>query len=109
MDRNLYGTALGIEQRGRFDAFKLAVESALKDLTREKNDFFDSLVDKWQELFPNLALRPGRYENGIIFLYVKSAPAFFALHPKLRGIKAKLMTLPNAPKKLNLKLEIHSH
>lgn len=108
MDNNLYGRAVGIDERGKFAAFKGAVESALGDLVREKNDFFDSLADRWEELFPGLAARPGRYESGIIFLYVKNAPTFFALRPKLRTIKAKLAKISGAPKKFELKLEIHS-
>ena len=104
-DNNLYGKATGLDQRGRYATFGKALDAAFKDLTTERNDFFDSLADVWSTLFPGLAVRPGRYEGGIIFLYVRSASALFAMRPKLRMIKAKLATLPGAPKKIELRLE----
>ena len=36
-DRNLYGTASGLGERGRFPAFGGAVDAALKELLVEKN------------------------------------------------------------------------
>ncbi len=104
-DRNLYGRATGLGERGRYATFSKALDAAYKDLTDERDDFFSSLADRWPTLFPGLAVRPGRYEGGIIFLYVRSAPALFALRPKLRMIKAKLAALPGAPQKLELRLE----
>jgi len=104
-DNNLYGKATGLDQRGKYATFGKALDAAFRDLTTEHDDFFDSLADLWPTLFPGLAVRPGRYEGGIIFLYVRSAPALFAMRPKLRMIKAKLATLPGAPKKLELRLE----
>lgn len=104
-DNNLYGRATGLNQRGKYVTFSKALDAAFKELTTENNDFFNSLADLWPTLFPDLAVRPGRYEGGIIFLYVRSAAALFAMRPKLKMIKAKLATLPNAPKKLELRLE----
>ena len=94
------------DKRGRHATFGSAVESAFKGLLVEKNDFFDSLVDRWPALFPGLAARPGRYEDGKIFLYVKSAPANFAIRPRLTAIRKRLAELPGAPAKIDLRLEI---
>ena len=107
-DRNLYGRAIEPDKRGRHETFGSAVDAALVDLTTEKNPFFDSLADVWSSLFPGLAAKPGRYEDGKIFLYVKSAPASFVVRPKLRTIAARLAKLPGAPAKINLRLEIHA-
>lgn len=107
-DNNLYGVAYGLNERGKHANFSSALSAALKDLLTEKNVFFDSLADKWPTLFPNLPIRPGRYEGGIIFLYVRSAPQLFAMRPKLRMIKQKLAALPGAPSKLEVKLEAHA-
>ena len=94
------------ENRGRHASFNSALAASFKDLLTEKNEFFDSLVDRWPRLFPGLAARPGRYEDGKIFLYVKSAPATFAVRPKLPAIRRRLAELPGAPAKFELKLEI---
>ena len=106
-DNNLYGKAYGIGERGRHKTIKSAFEAAFKDLTTEKNPFFDSLCDNWKSLFPTLPARPGRYEDGKIFIYVRNAPTSFVVRPKLRTIAAQLAQLPGAPKKINLRLEIH--
>lgn len=85
-----------------------AVDAALKDLLTEKNAFYDSLCDNWKRVFPTLPARPGRYEDGTIYIYVRNASTSFVVRPKLRTIKAKLLELPGAPKRLNLMLEIHA-
>lgn len=107
-DRNLYGKAVGLDQRGRHKSFGSAVDAAFKDLVTERNDFFDSLADRWAELFPGVPAVPGRYDGGIIFLYVRSAPILFSLRPKLRAMARRLAALPGAPKRVDLRLEIHS-
>ena len=106
-DNNLYGRAYGLKERGRHKTVSSAFEAAFRDLTVEKNDFFDSLCDNWKTLFPDLPARPGRYEDGKIFVYVKNAPTAFLVRPRLRTIAAKLATLPGAPKRLDLRLEQH--
>lgn len=106
-DNNLYGRAYGLSERGRHKTVSSAFEAAFRDLTAEKNDFFDSLCDNWKTLFPDLPARPGRYEDGKIFVYVKNAPTAFLVRPRLRTIAAKLATLPGAPKRLDLRLEQH--
>lgn len=94
------------DKRGRHKTMSSALDAALKDLLTERNDFFDSLADRWEGLFPGLAARPGRYEDGKIFLYVASASASFAIRPRLRGIADRLKRLPGAPKRVELRLEI---
>ena len=105
-DRNLYGKATGLEERGRYSTFGKALDAAVADLMTEKNEFFDSLADKWAELYPGLRARPGRYEDGVVYIYVPSAPQLFAVRPRLRSIKAKLASLPGAPAKLDVRLEV---
>ena len=107
-DRNLDGRAVEPEKRGRHKTFSSAVGAAFSDLIVEKNDFFDSLADNWRRLFPDQPARPGRYEDGKIFLYVKNAPTLFLMRPRLPMIRRKLATLPGAPKKIDLKLEAHA-
>ena len=107
-DKNLYGRTIDPEGRGRHATFSSAVDAAFSGLLVEKNEFFDSLCDRWRGLFPSLPARPGRYENGTIFLYVRSAPLLFAMRPKLRPIAAALAKLPGAPARINLRLEIHA-
>jgi hypothetical protein len=53
-------------------------------------------------------MKPGRYEDGKIFLYVQNATASFALRPKLPAVRRALAELPGAPKKIDLRLEIHA-
>jgi len=94
------------EKRGRHETTASALEAAFRELTTIKSPFFDSVVDRWHELFPTLAARPGRYEDGYFFLYVKSAPVLFMLRPRLKSIRTKLASLPNAPKRFEIRLEI---
>ena len=96
------------DKRGRHKTVSSAFDAAFKDLTTEKNAFFDSLCDNWKAIYPNLPAHPGRYEDGKIFIYVRNAPTSFVVRPQLRAIAARLAQLPGAPKKIDLKLEIHS-
>lgn len=96
------------QSRGRHDTFKSALDAAFQDLTTERNAFFDSLPDAWSGLFPSLAARPGRYEDGKIVLYIKNPPTLYAVRMKLGMIRKRLSELPGAPKKIDLRLEVHS-
>ena len=107
-DNNRYGKAYGLNERGRYKTVASAFDAAFRDLVTEKNPFYDSLVDNWKTLFPTLPARPGRSEDGKIFIYVKNAPTSFVVRPKLKSIAAALAKLPGAPKKIDLRLEIHS-
>lgn len=94
------------EARHQHRHFEDAAKAALDSLLASRHPFIDSLADVWPSLFPNLPLRPGRYEDGIIFLYVPNAPLLFSLRPRLREIRRQILSLPNAPKKIDLRLEI---
>ena len=95
------------DKRGRHVSFSAAAKVAFEDLTTVRNEFFDSIAERWTSLFPKLPARPGRYDDGKIFLYVKNAPTNFAVRPKLPRIKKALAALPGAPKRIDLRLEIH--
>lgn len=95
-------------ERGRHSTFDSALAAAFTDLTTERDAFFDSLADRWPALFPALPVRPGRFEDGKIVLYVRNPPTLFAMRMKLGLIRTKLAQLPGAPKKIDLRLEIHS-
>lgn len=107
-DNNLYGRAVGLNERGRHKTIASAFQAAYNDLSANHNAFFDSLVDNWRRLFPSMtAARPGRFENGRIYIYVRNSAAAFAVRPKLRQIAERLATIPGAPSKIDLRLEQH--
>lgn len=89
------------------------MDGLLGDLLTEKSAFFDAVCAQWKTLFPDLPARPGRYQDGRLFIYVRTAGQLFALRPKLPKIKKALLPLraadPNAPKRFTLHLEIHSN
>jgi hypothetical protein len=95
-------------ERGRYATFNAALDAAFTDLTTERNAFFDTLADRWPALFPSLPVRPGRYDDGKIVLYVRNPPTLYAMRMKLGLIRTKLAQLSGAPKRIDLKLEIHS-
>ena len=89
------------------------MDSLVEDLTRDRSTFFDEVVQCWRELFPDINAQPGKWvsgptpkSGGRLFLHVVSAPALFALRPKLPLIKKKLSTLASAPVRFTLHLEI---
>ena len=88
-------------------------DGILDDLLVEKSAFFDAVCAQWKTLFPDLPAYPGRYQDGHLFLYVRTSGQLFALRPKLPKIKAALLPIraasPDAPKRLFVHLEIHSH
>ena len=107
-DRNLYGRAVDTQKRGRHKTFASAVGAVFPELLEERNEFFDSLADNWKRLFPDQPARPGRYEDGKIFIYVRNAPTIFLMRPRLPMIKRRLAAMPGAPKKIELRLEAHA-
>ena len=94
--------------RGRHATFGSAVDAALANLARVRSPFFDALADNWRRLFPHEPAWPGRYEDGIVFLYVRTYPTVFVMRPRLKAIRSELMKLPMAPKTLKLRLEVHA-
>ena len=96
------------DQRGRHATLSSALDAAFKDLVTERNPFFDSLADNWKRLFPSLPAVPGRFEDGKIFIYVRNAATSFAVRPRLRSMAARLARLPGAPRRIDLRLEIHA-
>lgn len=89
------------------------LDAIVEDLTQDKSPFFDEVVLRWEELFPGFAARPGKWVSGAsanaggkLFLYVRSAPALFAVRPKLAAVKKKLASLKTAPMKFSVHLEI---
>ena len=96
------------EKRGRHGSFGSALEAAVGDILRVRNDFFDSLADNWKSLFPDLPARPGRYEDGKVFLYVRNAPTLFLMRGKLAAVKRRLSELPGAPARIELRLEVRA-
>lgn len=95
------------DKRHRHKTFDSAAKAALDSLLTTRHPFIDSLADSWQDMFPNLPARPGRYEDGKIFLYVPNAPLLFSVRPRLPEIRRRLLSLPDAPAKIDLRLEIH--
>ena len=61
-----------------------------------------------ERAFPDIAGEARRYEDGKIFIYVRNAPTSFVVRPKLKAIAARLLRLPDAPEKIDLRLEIHA-
>lgn len=80
----------------------------LDDLLVEANPFFDAVCEQWATLFPESPARPGRWQDGRLFLYVPSAGQLFALRTRLPAYKRALAALPAAPKRFTLHLEIHA-
>ena len=89
------------------------METLVADLVRDRSPFYDEVVARWRELFPDLVARPGKWVAGDgpsgagkLFLHVRSAAASFALRPKLSAIRRKLMALASAPKRFSVHVEI---
>lgn len=94
------------ETRHRHKTFESAAKAALDSLMVAHHPFMDIVADAWPQMFPKMPARPGRFEDGKIFLYVPNAPLLFSLRPKLAEIRRRLAELPNAPKNVDVKLEI---
>ena len=77
-----------------------------KTLLVEKSPFFDQVCERWPTLFPDSVAKPGRWQDGRLFLYVRTSGQLFGMRPKLTKIKKALATLPTAPKRFSVHLEI---
>lgn len=97
-----------IELRRPIPQMGSTMTALLDELLVEKNPFFDAVCARWEELCPGIVARPGRFENGKLFLYVRSSGQVFGLRSKLTKIKKALAVLPDAPTKFTVHLEIHA-
>lgn len=84
------------------------MRTVVNNLLVEKNPFFDVVCARWSELFPSCAARPGRFQDGRLFLYVRSSGQVFSLRSRLPKIKKALALLPEAPARFSVHLEIHA-
>ena len=82
------------------------MDGLLANLLIEKSPFFDEVCEKWTEMFPDCAAKPGRWQDGRLFLYVRTSGQLFGLRSKLAKIKKALATLATAPKRFTVHLEI---
>ena len=83
------------------------MDGLLANLLIEKSPFFDEVCEKWTEMFPDCVAKPGRWQNGRLFLYVRTSGQLFGMRSKLPKIKKALAALPAAPKRFLVNLEIH--
>ncbi|MGN0852885.1 MAG: hypothetical protein ACI4Q3_05870 [Kiritimatiellia bacterium] len=97
-----------IELRRPIPLLGSTMPALIDELLVEKSPFFDAVCSRWSELFPELAARPGRFEDGRLFLYVRSSGQVFGLRSKLARIKKTLAGLSEAPPRFTIHLEIHA-
>ncbi len=83
------------------------VDGLLASLLVERSPFFDEVCEKWTELFPESVAKPGRWQDGRLFLYVRTSGQLFGMRSKLSKVKKALAALPTAPKRFSVNLEIH--
>ncbi len=88
--------------------FDAVINSLNAEMYREEANFFAIVRESWARLFPNLPMRPGRWQEGRIILYVANAGQSFAMRAHLPAIKKQLKTLPGAPRTFSLIVEIHA-
>ena len=67
-ENGVYWKPLAPQERGRHSTFAAAVSAAFSALSVERNSFFDAVANDWAKLFPSIAARPGRYEDGKFFI-----------------------------------------
>jgi len=95
-----------VETRVPMPSMGRLVDGLLANLLIEKSPFFDEVCEKWTELFPDSVARPGRWQDGRLFLYVRTSGQLFGMRTKLSKIKKALAVLPSAPKRFSVNLEI---
>ena len=96
-----------VETRVPMPGIGKLMDDLLASLLVEKSPFFDQVCEKWMELFPDCVAKPGRWQDGRLFLYVRTSGQLFGMRTKLPKMKKLLATLPTAPKRFSLNLEIH--
>lgn len=96
-----------VETRVPMPSMGKLMDGLLANLLVEKSPFFDQVCEKWTELFPDCIAKPGRWQDGRLFLYVRTSGQLFGLRTKLPKVKKTLAALPTAPKRFSVNLEIH--
>ena len=96
-----------VETRVPMPGIGKLMDDLLASLLVEKSPFFDQVCEKWMELFPDCVAKPGRWQDGRLFLYVRTSGQLFGMRTKLPTIKRALAALPTAPKRFSVNLEIH--
>lgn len=96
-----------VETRVPMPGIGKLMDDLLSSLLVEKSPFFDQVCEKWMELFPDCVAKPGRWQDGRLFLYVRTSGQLFGMRTKLPTIKRALAALPTAPKRFSVNLEIH--
>ena len=96
-----------VETRVPMPSMGNLMDGLLANLLIEKSAFFDQVCEQWTTLFPDCVAKPGRWQDGRLFLYVRTSGQLFSLRPKLAKIKKTLAALPTAPKRFTVHLEIH--
>ena len=96
-----------VETRVPMPSMGNLMDGILAKLLVEKSPFFDEVCENWPALFPDCIAKPGRWQDGRLFLYVRTSGQLFGMRTKLPKMKKLLATLPTAPKRFSLNLEIH--
>ena len=96
-----------VETRVPMPGIGKLMDDLLASMLVEKSPFFDQVCEKWMELFPDCVAKPGRWQDGRLFLYVRTSGQLFGMRTKLPTIKRALAALPTAPKRFSVNLEIH--
>lgn len=95
-----------VETRVPMPSMGKLMDGLLATLLVEKSPFFDQVCEQWPTLFPDSVAKPGRWQDGRLFLYVRTSSQLFGMRPKLTKIKKALAALPTAPKRFSVHLEI---
>ena len=95
-----------VETRVPMPSMGKLMDGLLATLLIEKSPFFDQVCEQWPTLFPDSVAKPGRWQDGRLFLYVRTSGQLFGMRPKLTKIKKALAALPTAPKRFSVHLEI---
>ena len=96
-----------VEMRIKMPRMGMMLDSLVTELTEVHEPFYDTVCDNWARLGPDFPAKPGRYREGRLFLYVRTSGQVFSLRSKLPKVKKLLMTLPGAPRRFTVHLEVH--
>lgn len=96
-----------LETRIKVPRVGMMLQSLVEQMTEVHEPFYDTVCDNWAKLCPDFPGKPGRFREGRLFLYVRTSGMVFSLRSKLPKIKKLLMTLPGAPKRFTVHLEVH--